>query len=68
MAGQTHLFLQNFPWKTVSQTANGSGHHFIENSISTRSLKKVFMMQSLKLHLRHVFGKNMRIITYLGTF
>ena len=68
----THLFLQHFPRKTVltaSQAADGGRHRYIENSISTRCTKKVFMVVSLKLRLRHViFGKNMKIITYLGTF
>ena len=57
----TNTFI--FPGKPFKAAISGR-HCYIENSISTRSQKKNFMMLSLKL----CFGKNMEIITYLGTF
>ena len=54
----THLFLQHFPRKTVltaSQAADGGRHRYIENSISTISTKKGFMIVSLKLRVGHIF-------------
>ena len=53
---------------TASQAAMGGRHYYIEKRILTRSTKKVFMMVSLKLCLSMFFGKNMKIITYSGTF
>ena len=49
-------FLQYFSGKTVlttSQDADGGRYRYIENCVSTRSTKKVFMIVFSKLRLRH---------------
>ena len=50
-----HIYFIKIFYENGEQAANNGRHCYIEKCISTRSTKKVFIVISLKLGLRHHF-------------
>ena len=64
----THILTTFFRKNGFNGEITGGRHCYIENCISTRSTKKMFMGVSLNYVLDLIFGKIMKNIPYLDTF